>query len=78
MNLNIKKCFSARFDKQDEDDQVLDETEFDNISKIIQSLTQSEIDFTDTRSQIDRRIQNQKIKASGYKFDKVISNCIFP
>ena len=48
---NYQTVFSARFDKQDEDDQVLDEIEFYIILNINHSLTQSDIDNIDVRSQ---------------------------
>ena len=49
--------FSARFDKHDEDDQVLDELEV-IINLNNQNVTQSDID--DIRSQLERQIQNQE------------------
>ena len=42
--------FSARFDKQDEDNQVLDETELFIILNINHSLTQTENDNIDVKS----------------------------
>ena len=62
--------FSTRFVEQDEDDQVLDEFEicinfFNN-----RSLTQSDIDDIDNRSQLEKLIQNQEIKDSGWRFDE--------
>ena len=43
--------FSARFDKQDGDEQVLDEIEFSNNIKTLQNKTESDNDKIDYRSQ---------------------------
>ena len=65
------KCqtvFSTRFDKQDEDEQVLDELAICNILKIIRILTESETDNFDVRSRLEQQIQNQESKDSGWRF----------
>ena len=64
--------FSARFDKQGEDEQVSDETETYNISKISQNSTEYDIDSFDIRSQLERQLQNPEIKDSGWIFDRKI------
>ena len=57
--------FSARFDKQNEDNQVLDETElFINLS-INHKLTQTDIDNIDIQSPLEHQIQQQQMKDSG-------------
>ena len=65
--------FSARFDQQDEDNQVLDETEFFINLNINHNLTQSDLDNIDVVSQLDYQILRQEMKDSGWRFDKIIS-----
>ena len=63
--------FSGRFDKQGEDGQLLDETElFINI-KINHNLTKTDIDNFDVVSPLDHQIQQQQIKDSGWRIDKI-------
>ena len=58
--------FSARFDKQDEDNQVLDdETELFFNLNINHNLTQTDIDYIDTQSPLEHQIQQQEMKYSG-------------
>ena len=61
--------FSARFDKQDE---VLDETELFNNLKINHNLTESDLDKIDVRSPLEHQIQQQEMKHSGWRFDRII------
>ena len=69
--------FSARFDKQDEDGLLLDETEvFINLN-INQNLTQSDIDNINITFPLERQIQQQEMKDSGWRFDKVNSMTIY-
>ena len=63
--------FSVRFDKHDEDDQVLDKI------NIIQSLLQCHIDKIDIQSQLERQTRNQKLKDSCWRFDKKKSVTIY-
>ena len=65
--------FSARFDKQGEDNQVLDETELFNNLNINHNLTESDFDKIDIKSPLEHQIQQQEMKDSGWKFDKVNS-----
>ena len=65
--------FSARFDKQNEDGQLLDETELFIILNNNHNLTQSELDKIDIRSALEHQIQQQKMKDSGWRFDKINS-----
>ena len=57
--------FSARFDKQDEDGQLLDETELFNNLNINQNLTQSDLDKINNTFPLERQIQQQEMKDSG-------------
>ena len=65
--------FSARFDKQDEDNQVLDETELFINLNINHNLTQIDIDNIDIKSPLEFQIQQQEMKDSGWRFDKINS-----
>ena len=65
--------FSARFDKQNEDNQVVDETEIFNNLNINHTLTQTDIDNIDVKSPLEHQIQQQEMKDSGWRFDKTIS-----
>ena len=69
--------FWARFDKQNEDNQILDETElFININNN-HNLTQTDIANIDIVSSLDHRIQQQEMKDSGWRFDKINSMTIY-
>ena len=65
--------FSARFDKQDEDGQLLDETELFINLNISQSLTQSDLDNINITFPLERQIQQQEMKDSVWRFDKINS-----
>ena len=69
--------FSARFDKQDEDDQVLDDTELFIILIINDNLTQIDIDNIDVKSPLEYQIQLQEMKDSGLRLDKINSRTIY-
>ena len=49
---------SARFDKQDEDDQVLEELELYFNLNIFRNLTESDFDNIDIESLLDHKFQN--------------------
>ena len=68
---------SARFDKQNEDDQVLGEIEIFINLNLNQNSTESVIDKIDGRSQAEQLIQNQETNISGWTFDKIISMTIY-
>ena len=69
--------FSARFDKQDEKIQVLDETElFINLS-INHNLTQTDRDSIDIKSPLEHQIQLQEMKDSGWRFDNINSMTVY-
>ena len=69
--------FSARFDKQDEDNQLLDETELFINLNINQNLTQSDLDNINITFPLERQIQQQEMKDSGWRFDKLYSMTIY-
>ena len=69
--------FSARFDKQDEDGQLLDETELFINLNINQNLTQSDLDNINITFPLERQIQQQEMKDSGWSFDKLYSMTIY-
>ena len=68
--------FSARFDKQDEDNQVLDETELFINLNINHNLTETDINNIDVKSPLEHQIQQQEMKDSGWRFDKINSMII--
>ena len=69
--------FSARFDKQEEDNQVLDETELFKHLNDNQILTQTDIDKIDVKSPLEHQIQQQKMKDSGWRFDEINSMTVY-
>ena len=77
VNVKIKQVFLAKFDKQDEDNQVLFETELFNNLNINHNLTESDIGNTDIKSSLEHQIQNQKVKSSGRKFDEINLKTIY-
>ena len=59
--------FSARFDKQDEDNELLDETEiFINLNNS-HMLTETDIDIIAIKSPLEHEIQIQEMKESGWR-----------
>ena len=66
-------AFSARFDKQDEDIQILDETELFNNLNINHNLTEGDLDDIDVRPPLEHQIQQQEMEESGWRFDKIKS-----
>ena len=58
--------FSARFDKQDENDQVLDETGIFINLNINHNLTQTDIDNIDVKYPLEHQIEHQEMKNSGW------------
>ena len=69
--------FSARFDKQNEDNQVLDETELFINLNINHNLTQTDIANIDIVSPLEHQIQQQEMKDSGWRFDKINSLTVY-
>ena len=68
--------FSARFDKQNEDNQIIHETELFINLNINQKLTESDLDKIDIRSPLEHQIQQQEMKDSGRRFNKINSMTI--
>ena len=69
--------FSARFDKQDEDNQVLDETEIFNNLNINHSLTGTDFNNINVVSPLDYQNQQQEMRDSGWRFDKINSMTLY-
>ena len=69
--------FSARFDKQDEDNQVLDEIELFNNLNINHNLTQTDIDNINSVSPLEHQKQQLEMRDSGWRFDKNNSITIY-
>ena len=69
--------FSARFDKQDENNQILDETEIFINLNINHNLTQSDLDKIDVVSPLKHQIQQQEMKDRGWRFDKINSMTLY-
>ena len=65
--------FSASFYKNNEEDQRNNENKLYINLKINNNLTESDIDNTDIRSQLEQQIQVQETKESGWIFDKINS-----
>ena len=69
--------FSAKFDKQDEDNQLLDETELFINLNINHNLTETDINNIDVKSPLKFQIQQQEMKDSGWRFDKIKSMIVY-
>ena len=69
--------FSARFDKQDEDNQVLDETELFLNLNFNHNLTETDINNIDVIFPLEYQKQQQEMRDSGWRFDKIISMTIY-
>ena len=68
---------SARFDKENEDNWILDETELFINFKINHNLLKSDIDNIDSKLSFDFRIHQQKLQYSGWIFDKTNSMTLY-
>ena len=75
--IKYQSVFSARFDKQDENNQVLDETELFITLNINHNLTESDFDEIDIKFPLEHQIQQQEMKNSGWRFDERNSITIF-
>ena len=69
--------FSAVFDKKDEDGLELASDEMFISLKINQNLTRAEINKINIESQLKSQIENQEMKESGWRFNKINSMTIF-
>ena len=63
----------ARFDKQVEDEQGLDETELFINLNVNHKLTESDLAKSEVRSPLEHQIQQQELKKSFWSFDKTTS-----
>ena len=68
---------SARFDKQNEDNQVLDKTELFIKLSINHNLTETDINIIDVKSPLEYQIRQQEMKDSGWPFDKINTKTIY-
>ena len=69
--------FSPRFDKQNDNNQVLDETELYINLNINHNLTEADINIIDIKSALEHQIKQQEMKNSGWRFDKKNSMTIY-
>ena len=69
--------FSARFDKQNEDGQLLDETELFINLNINHNLIQTDIANINIVYPLKHQIQQQEMEDSGWRFDKINSMTIY-
>ena len=72
--INQYKCeyqtvFSDKFDKQNEDNQVVDETELFINLNINHNSTETDINKIDAKSPLEHQIQQQEMKDFGWRFD---------
>ena len=65
--------FSARFDQQDEDSQLLEETELFINLNVNHNLTQKDLDKINIISPLEFQIQQEEKEDSGWRFDKINS-----
>ena len=65
--------FPTRYDKRNEDNQMLDETEFFKYLNINHNLTEFDTNNFDIICPLEHQMQQQKTKHSALKFDKVDS-----
>ena len=64
-----RTVFPARFDKQEIDNHVLDETDLFFNLNIFHNLTETDSDKVDVKFQLEYQIQQQERKDSGWSFD---------
>ena len=74
---NYQTVFSARFDKQDEDSQVLAETELFINLNINHDLTENDLENFDVRSPLEHQIQQQEMNHSSWRYDKFNSMMVY-
>ena len=63
--------------KSEDNGEYLDETELFINLKINHNLTESDLNNINIRWDLERQIQQQEIKYSGWRFDKIISMTIY-
>ena len=76
-NFKYQTLLSSTFDKQDEDNRVLEEFELYINLKINRNITESDIDKNDVGSQLEQQIENQESKNSCRTFDRTNSVTIY-
>ena len=76
-NFKYQTVLWARFDKQGEDNQILDEIEFYKNLSINRNLTESVIDNIFITTQLEHEIQNRESKGSVWRFDEINSMTIY-
>ena len=69
--------YSARFDKQDEKNQLLNESGLYIKLNVIHILTEIVIKNTDIKPPLEHQIQQHEMKDSGWTFDKINSMTTF-
>ena len=69
--------FSARFDQQDEDSHLLEETELFINLNLNRNLTQSDLDKISNISPLEFQRQQKEMKDSGWRFDKINSATLY-
>ena len=75
--LKYQTIFSAKFDKQDEDNQFLDETELFINLNINHNLTESDLNKIDIQSPLEHQIQQKEMKDSAWRFDRINSMTVY-
>ena len=75
-NFKYQVVFLARFDKQNQNDQVLEEVELYNNLKNNRNLTESHFGNNDVRSQLEQQIHNQETKIVDEDFINLIQRQI--
>ena len=75
--IKYQTVFLARFDKHNEDNQVMEEIEIFNKLNYNHNLIQTDIDKIDVRSPIKYQIQQQEMNVSGWRFDQVNSMTVY-
>ena len=74
---NHETVFSARFDEQVEDNQLLDGAElFINLNNN-HKLTEADINNIDIKCTLEHQMQQQEVKDSGWRFDKIFSMIVY-
>ena len=68
-----QSVLSTRFDKQNEDNQVSDETELFINLNINQNSTETDLDNFDVKSPLEHQIQAREMEGSGWRFVKINS-----
>ena len=65
--------FSAKFDKQDQDEKMLDETELYINLNVNHDFTETDLDNLNVRFSSEEQIRRQELKDFGWRFDNINS-----